>query len=151
MTMYNKYKDSEEAVSLVNADVITFRPTFVIDEEFDEPYCEEEFQEMRVGNIMFRQVGPCHRCKTTSLNWKLNIRHPTMEPYATICETRKHHKLGPIFGVYFQPEIIETKEDFKELFPDYPMVQDRSFGEHGIIKKGDVFKIRVRKRTYYLS
>jgi len=149
--MYNKYKDSEEACSLVNADVITFRPTFVIDEEYDEPYCEDEFQEMRVGNIMFRQVGPCQRCKTTSLNWKLNIRHPNMEPYATICQARKHHKLGPIFGVYFQPDIIETKDDFEKLFPDYPMVQDRSFGKPGIIKQGDALRIRVRKRTYYLS
>ena len=33
---------TEEACSLVNADVITFRPTFVIDEEYDEPYCEDE-------------------------------------------------------------------------------------------------------------
>ena len=41
--MYNKYRDDEAACSLVNCDVITFRPNFVIDEEYDEPYCEDEF------------------------------------------------------------------------------------------------------------
>lgn len=85
MAMYNKYKDDHAMLQMANADIPTFRPNFVIDEEYDEPFCEDEFQEMRVANIMFRQLGPCQRCKTTSLNWRLNIRHPKMEPYTTIC------------------------------------------------------------------
>ena len=43
----------------MNAEVKIFRPTFVIDEEDDAAYCEEEFQELRIANVMFRQVGPC--------------------------------------------------------------------------------------------
>ena len=85
MNMYTKYKDDKEMIEMVNTDIPTFRPTFVINEEMDEPYCEDEFQELRIANIMFRQIGPCIRCKTTSLNGKLNIRHPNMEPYTTIC------------------------------------------------------------------
>ena len=54
MNMYSKYREDEDMISLVNADVATFRPNFVIDEEYDEPYCEEEFQQMRIGNVMFR-------------------------------------------------------------------------------------------------
>ena len=70
---------------------------------------------------------------------------------STIMQVRKHHKLGPIFGIYLQPEMIPTKEDFKKLLPGYPEVTDRSFGTEGIVKTGDAFKLRVRKRTYYLQ
>ena len=76
-----------------------FRPTFVIDT--DEPYQEEEFHELRIHNVMFRHVGPCQRCKTTSLCPKNNKRNELMEPYQTIVDTRKHKTLGPIFGVYW--------------------------------------------------
>lgn len=43
MSMYNKYRDDEKMLSQVNADICVFRASFVIDEENDEPYCEEEF------------------------------------------------------------------------------------------------------------
>jgi len=106
---------------------MTFRPTFVIDEDLDEAYCEEEFMEMRIANIMLRQVGPCVRCKTTSLLWKKNMRHPELEPYTTIDETRNHKEQGgPLFGTYLQPDIIGRKEDFEELLGQYEVPKDRS-------------------------
>jgi hypothetical protein len=43
MAMYNKYRNDDDVRDIVNADIPTFRPTFVINEEFDEPYCEDEF------------------------------------------------------------------------------------------------------------
>jgi uncharacterized protein YcbX len=52
--MYNKYVESREYIQMANADIPTFRPNIVIDEEFDEMYCEDEFHEMRIANIMFR-------------------------------------------------------------------------------------------------
>lgn len=54
LAIYNKYRDDVKALARINADVNTFRPTFLIDEEYDEAYCEDEFQEMRIANIMFR-------------------------------------------------------------------------------------------------
>jgi uncharacterized protein YcbX len=84
MNIFNKYKEDEKAITQTNVDILTFRPTFVIDEEYDDAYCEDEYQELRIANIMFRQLGPCIRCKTTSLNWRLNQRDPNMEPYATL-------------------------------------------------------------------
>ena len=138
-------------LGLAVADIPTFRPNIVINEEYDEPYCEDEFQEMRIGNIMLRQLGPCKRCKTTSLIWRLNMRHPLLEPYTTICKIRKHHKFGPIFGTYIQPDIIETSQQFKELLPDHDEITDRPYGEVGIIRQGDIMHIRERKRTYYLN
>ena len=89
--LYNKYRDDEDLLRQCNSEVRTFRPSFVINEVHDDAYCEEEFQELRIGNVMFRQIGPCRRCKTTSLNWVRNERHPKMEPYTTLCQARKHH------------------------------------------------------------
>ena len=150
MTMYNKYAEDQAMLQLVNVDIPTFRPNLVIDEDYDEPFCEEEYQQLRVGNILFRQTGPCQRCKTTSLNWRMNMRHPNLEPYATITQCRKHHKFGPIFGTYLQPDIIPTQDEFQELFPNYHQVKDRSLGTTGIIKMGDALRVRVRRRTYYI-
>lgn len=76
----------------------TFRPNFLIDEE--PAYSEDEFTEMRIANILFRHLGPTHRCKTTSLNWKLNIKDEEMEPYMTIVKERNHERFGPVFGTY---------------------------------------------------
>ena len=74
-----------------------------------------------------------------------------MEPYTTLNQVRKHHKLGALFGTYLQPEIIPTKKDFEEILPNYKVPVDRSFGTTGIIKTGDKFMLRKRKRTYYLG
>ena len=85
LAMYNKYRDSHEYIQMANADIPTFRPNMVIDEEFDEAFCEDEFQEMRVANIMLRQIGPkAIRDQSASINWRTNTRHPKLEPYTTM-------------------------------------------------------------------
>ena len=43
-----KYKNDPDIENLVNAEVATFRPSIVINEEYEEPYIEEEFSEMRI-------------------------------------------------------------------------------------------------------
>lgn len=43
LDLYYKYRDDAEAIKNLSVDLNTFRPTFVIDEELDEPYCEEEY------------------------------------------------------------------------------------------------------------
>ena len=127
----------------------TFRPSFLID--YEVPYCEDDFFELRIQNVLFRLLGPCQRCKTTSLNWGKNCRDSTMEPFMTICEKRKHPKYGPIFGTYLKPDIIPTAKDFQELFEGFPVMRDRSFGLTGIIKSKDSFKLRIRRKTFSLE
>jgi len=34
--------------------VDSFRPNFLLDEINEEPYIEEEYKELRIGNVMFR-------------------------------------------------------------------------------------------------
>ena len=144
LQLYSKYKNDENLVKLCYAEPIVFRPSIVIDDEFDVPYIEDDFQELRIANVFFRQIGPCSRCKTTSLNWNFNIRHPNLEPFTTLCQVRKHHQYGPCFGTYIQPDIVTTKEQYKELLPDYPEIKDRSFGPTAIIKKGDFLMVRKK-------
>ena len=43
MAMFNKYQDDDKLLSQINANVFTFGANIVIDEEFDEPFCEEEY------------------------------------------------------------------------------------------------------------
>ena len=47
-----RYENSEEDYRGENVEAAVFRPSFLIDH--DLPYCEEEFQEMRIANVMFR-------------------------------------------------------------------------------------------------
>lgn len=145
-TIKDKYKDKPEVLAGKEVSIETFRPSFLID--YPEPYAEDEFCELRIANVLFRLLGPCHRCKTTSLNWGKNRRDDLMEPFMTICKVRNHPKYGPIFGTYLKPDIIPTAKDFKELFDGYPIPKDRSFGPTGIIKLKDSFKLRLRKKTY---
>jgi len=47
-----KYENSKNNYRGENVETTLFRPNFLID--YDSPYCEEEFQELRIGNMMFR-------------------------------------------------------------------------------------------------
>ena len=76
---------------MAKADVSCFRPNFVIDEEYDEPFCEDEFLEIRIANVMMRQVGPRRCNEALSLLWGTKMRHPNKEPFKTLNVVRKHH------------------------------------------------------------
>lgn len=104
--MEDKYKGDDTKLALLNAETENFRANFIVDHDFENTIeCEEgptntdtmkmrfpedEFAQMRVGNLMFRQVGPCARCKTTTIQWGLNNRHPDSEPFVSISEVRRH-------------------------------------------------------------
>ena len=117
-------------------DHTTFRPSILIDE--DPAYIEEEIFQARIANILFRQLGPCVRCKMTSINWAKSDRDELMEPYQTICETRQCDNLGPIFGTYMQPDIA------------YGMFDSKRDKEPKVMK-GDEILVRVQERRYQIK
>ena len=53
----SRYQDDPNFCETVDTGENVFRPTFVIDN--GEAYSEEEINEVRLNNVMFRQVGPC--------------------------------------------------------------------------------------------
>ena len=69
-------------------------------------YEEEEFDQMRIGNVMIRQQGPCVRCKAMSVNWNKFCFDENLEPYMTLTKDRMLKGVGPIFGMYFAFDIL---------------------------------------------
>ena len=109
---------------------------------------------------MLRQVGPCRRSPSLNVNWGLNKRHPANEPFTTIKKEHTHQKYGPIFGIFLQPDIIESKEQFEKLLLGNKTPEEMAFGETEAdemtfgtpvkIKMNDGMMLRVRQRKYFL-
>ena len=111
-----EYKGQPHLLEGIETSELLFRPTFAI--KSDRAWSEEEYQQLRIKNMMFRQIGPCQRCKSTLMSLEKNERQKLSEPYMTINKLRKHPTLGGIFGVYYQPDIIQTTDYFEILMPD---------------------------------
>ena len=98
--MHSKYYNSSTEKEDMNTefDAQLFRPNIVIDSDdvvsiskggrkrdSGQPFCEDEIKYAKLKNGLYlRLIGPCLRCKTTSINWQKRIRDPNLEPYKTI-------------------------------------------------------------------
>jgi len=65
-----------------------FRPNIVIDG--CEPFAEDEWKKIRIGDIMFRIVKPCSRCVIPSIN--IDTAEREEEPIKTLLSYRKRDK-----------------------------------------------------------
>ena len=142
-----KYKDESSKFEDIDTGVEVFRPTFVVDLD---PFKEEELQELRIENTMLRQLGPCIRCKTTSLNWVKNMRNPEMEPYMYLTQKRWSKGLGPILGIYIQPKLINSSQEFEALLPGFKKPDESRFFREGagVVTAQDSFRVRKQHRWY---
>lgn len=148
----SKYKDDPDQFNQIYLDERIFRPSFVI--ETEAPYEEEEFQEMRINNIMWRNIGPCIRCKSIQLNWDSHERNELSEPYMSLFKYRKEPSLGPIFGVYYQPDVIRSQADFETLLPGYKLKEETIHTinqESSLVTIGDTFMVRRKARLYQVE
>jgi len=59
-----------------------FRPNLVITGA--EPYAEDTWQTIRVGEVIFDLVKPCSRCVLTTVSTERGRKHPTGEPLKTL-------------------------------------------------------------------
>ena len=143
-----RYADDPSALDDIDVNERIFRPTFVLDT--DLAWIEEEYQQLRVHSIMWRQIGPCARCKTTSLCLKNNSRSNSMEPYMSLVAKRKHPTLGCLFGVYYQPDLIPTREAFAQLLPGFRKTKLDPNPEVQIITNDDYFLVRKQERWYQI-
>ena len=69
-----------------------------------------------------------------------------MEPYKYLCEERNLKGVGPIFGVYLQPDILTN--NLSELL-GITASNDRL--KLPMIDIDDKICVRVQKRTYHLA
>jgi len=77
-----------------------FRPNLVVDGE--QPYAEDNWQRLRVGEVEFAGVKNCSRCVFTTIDPDTGIKHPDKEPLRTLSSYRRR----PEGGVYFGQNLI---------------------------------------------
>lgn len=80
-------------------EMLRFRPNLVISGA--EPYAEDGWKRIRIGQLTFRVVKPCSRCVIPTLDPLTGERAPDREPLTTLLSYRK----GP-GGVFFGQNLI---------------------------------------------
>ncbi|MCA9762460.1 MAG: MOSC domain-containing protein [Gemmatimonadetes bacterium] len=73
-----------------------FRPNVVV--AGAEPWAEDGWREIRIGNMTLDLVKPCARCPVPTTDQRTGARHPTQEPLRTLARDRTIPGLGAIFG-----------------------------------------------------
>jgi hypothetical protein len=85
----------DEAVSMRR-----FRPNLVVDGV--QPYAEDNWQSLRVGEVEFAGVKNCSRCVFTTIDPDTGIKHSDKEPLRTLGSYRRR----PEGGIYFGQNLI---------------------------------------------
>jgi uncharacterized protein YcbX len=81
--------------------MINFRPNIVI-KGLGVPYFEDKLNKIKIGNVIFRRIKGCVRCKLTTFDTEKGIFRPSVEPLETLYEDRVDKTLGgPVFAQNF--------------------------------------------------
>ena len=80
-------------------DMLRFRPNLVVSGA--EPYAEDSWKRIRIGQLTFRVVKPCSRCVIPTLDPFTAEREPDREPLNTLLSYRKGQG-----GVFFGQNLI---------------------------------------------
>ncbi|MEF3019897.1 hybrid-cluster NAD(P)-dependent oxidoreductase [Vibrio mimicus] len=93
-----------------------------------EPFDEDSWKRIRIGEVEFEAVKPCERCILTTVEVKKGAFRPTKEPLRTLSQFRANERGGVFFGQNLVAknegmiragdpiEVLEYKE--KEVYPD---------------------------------
>jgi hypothetical protein len=76
-------------------EMLRFRPNLVI--EGAEPYAEDRWKRIRIGDVEFRVVKPCSRCILTTIDPRTGERSADREPFVTLQKYRAQAE-GAMFG-----------------------------------------------------
>ena len=74
---------------------------------------------MRVGPVLLRNCGPCIRCNTIRMNLDKHCPVDEFEPLSTLSTFRNCPGLGPLFGMYYQMEVLDTEEVYDSVLASY--------------------------------
>ncbi|MFQ5645283.1 MAG: MOSC domain-containing protein, partial [Thiogranum sp.] len=73
-----------------------FRPNLVVDGE--QPYAEDNWRRLRVGEVEFEGVKNCSRCVFTTIDPDTGVKNPDREPLRTLSSYRRRPEGGVFFG-----------------------------------------------------
>jgi uncharacterized protein YcbX len=73
-----------------------FRPNVVV--AGCEPYAEDTWQQITIGDIAFDVVKPCARCVITTVDQSIGVSPDIKEPLATLATYRRGKNGGAMFG-----------------------------------------------------
>ncbi|CAH8236858.1 Flavodoxin reductases (ferredoxin-NADPH reductases) family 1 [Vibrio aestuarianus] len=106
-----------------------FRTNLVV--TANEPFAEDGWKRIRIGDVEFESVKPCERCILTTVDVNKGEFRPTKEPLRTLSQFRANERGGVFFGqnlvaknegmirVGDTVEVLEYKE--KEIYLDHGM------------------------------
>jgi uncharacterized protein YcbX len=84
-------------------DMLRFRPNVVVD--LDEPFAEDDWESVRLGDVSFRVAAACYRCSVTLIDPVTLDRGK--EPLRTLAQHRRRG--GRVyFGVWLVPQTLGT-------------------------------------------
>jgi uncharacterized protein YcbX len=96
-----------------------FRPNLVVDG--GAPYAEDDWQRIRIGDVVFRVVSRCSRCIFTTVDPDTGERDAAREPLATL-ERERQFAEGACFGVNLLPELAPHGRSV-EIGGDTPIIR----------------------------
>ncbi|MGD1920301.1 MAG: MOSC domain-containing protein [Pleurocapsa sp.] len=79
-----------------------FRPNIVIDTT--DPFVEDRWSIIQIGEIVFRVAKPCSRCIITTIDQEHGQKNQLKEPLNTLGTFRQLSELGVMFGVNMIPQ-----------------------------------------------
>lgn len=86
----------EDPVKMIN-----FRPNIIL-KGLGIPYFEDKLNKIKIGNVIFRRIKGCVRCKLTTFDTDKGAFRANVEPLETLYQDRVDKTLGgPIFAQNF--------------------------------------------------
>ena len=93
-----------------------FRPNVVV--ETTEPFVEDRWSAIQIGEIIFKVAKPCSRCIVTTIDQKQGEKNQLKEPLNTLGTFRQLSEQGVMFGVNLIPQnegIIKNSDRLQVL------------------------------------
>jgi uncharacterized protein YcbX len=98
MAQLNRWTDDETP----ELDILRFRPNVIVDGDPAEPFAEDSWPSVRLGEVRFRVSGVCDRCVMTTIDPATLVRGK--EPIRTLARHRRWDG-KTWFGVWLVPDL----------------------------------------------
>ncbi len=97
----NQRIEANDSDQKIEIPMIRFRPNLVV--ETDQPFLEDSWKRIKIGEIELAVVKPCDRCTITTTNQSTGERNPFTEPLKTLSTFRRQPE-GIMFGQNLIPQ-----------------------------------------------